>query len=299
MSLDVESCPLCGSAKRSLFDRRSFREQPVENQLCSDCGLVYQSPRMSDEELDIFYQQEYRQLYQGSAGPAAKDLAVQRLRAETLFSFIQDQVPHVRRHLDIGSSAGLLMQRLESGYGCQSVGLEPGEAYRSHACNQGLTVCASLEEIEASGLAPFDLVSMAHVLEHIPNPVEYLAHLKEKLLSTDGWLLVEVPNLYAHDCFEVAHLVSFSPHTLTQTLKKGGFEVLILRQHGRPRSSLIPLYLTALVQPVTSRTEQVDPKTAAPAAEKGVRLKRKWGIFHRRLVTRLFPHQAWLPIHNS
>ncbi len=137
MSIDVLSCPLCGSTGSSLFDRRSFREQPVANQLCSTCGLVYQSPRMSDEELETFYEQEYRLLYQGSAGPGAKDLAVQRLRAEALFSFIQDRIPEVRHHLDIGSSAGLLMQRLDLGFSCQSVGLEPGEAYRSYARNQG------------------------------------------------------------------------------------------------------------------------------------------------------------------
>ena len=298
MSIDVLSCPLCGSTDSSLFDRRSFRGQPVENQLCTACSLVYQSPRMSDEELETFYQQEYRMLYQGSAGPGTKDLAVQQLRAEALFSFIQDQILEVRHHLDIGSSAGLLMQRLYRGFSCQPVGLEPGEAYRSYARDQGLTVFSTLEEIKAAGLPPFDLVSMAHVLEHISNPVDYLADLRERLLAPGGWLLVEVPNLYAHDCFEVAHLVSYSPHTLAQTLEKSGFQAMSLQQHGRPRSSLIPLYLTVLARPVTSHTGNDLARDAFPMAEKGVRRKRKWGLFHRRLVTRLFPRQAWHPLPN-
>lgn len=299
MSIDVLSCPLCGSIGSSLFDRRSFREQTVANQLCSACGLVYQSPRMSDEELETFYEQEYRLLYQGSAGPGAKDLAIQRLRAEALFSFIQDRIPEVRNHLDIGSSAGLLMQRLNLGFSCQSVGLEPGEAYRSYTRDQGSTVFSTLEEIKAAGLPAFDLVSMAHVLEHIPNPVLYLIDLRKTLLAPGGWLLVEVPNLYAHDCFEVAHLVSYSPHTLAQTLEKSGFELLSVQHHGRPRSSLIPLYLTALARPVASHTGNDLARDAFPVAEKGVRRKRKWGLFHRRLVTRLFPRQAWLPLSNS
>ncbi len=293
------NCPLCGDTGRSLLDRRSFRGRPVANQLCAACGLVYQSPRMPDDELESFYEEEYRRLYQGSAGPGSKDLAVQRLRADSLFNFIQDEIPEVRRHLDIGSSAGLLMQRLVRGYDCRSVGLEPGDAYRSYARDQGLTVFSSLDEIEAAGLPEFDLVSIAHVLEHLPNPVQYLVDLRKSLLASDGWLLVEVPNLYAHDCFEVAHLVSYSPHTLAQTLEISGFEVLSLEQHGRPRSNLIPLYLTALARPASSSKEDDLAGSALPAAEKGVQRKRKWGLFHRRLVTRLFPRQAWLPIPNS
>jgi hypothetical protein len=118
---------------------------------------------MSDEELETFYQQEYRLLYQGSAGPGAKDLAVQLLRAEALFSFIQDQILEVRHHLDIGSSAGLLMQRLNRGFSCQSVGLEPGEAYRSHARDQGLTVFSTLEEIKAAGPGQHGACAGAHL----------------------------------------------------------------------------------------------------------------------------------------
>jgi SAM-dependent methyltransferase len=299
MSVDVLNCPLCGSAQSSPFDRRIFRGQLVSNQLCTGCGLVYQSPRKSDEELSGFYEQEYRQLYQGSSGPGGKDLAVQRLRAEVLFSFAQDQISKVDHYLDIGCSAGLLMQRFKLGYGCPTVGVEPGEAYRSYARQQGLTIFATLDDLIASDPPKFDLVSMAHVLEHIPDPVEYLLHLHEDLLAANGWLLIEVPNLYAHDCFEIAHLVSYSPHTLTQTLQKSGFEVVTLLQQGQPRSRIIPLYLTALARPVPSRQGKAYPENYKPSAERAVRRKRKWGLFHRRLVTRLFPLQAWLPIPSS
>ncbi|MGW8249498.1 MAG: class I SAM-dependent methyltransferase [Anaerolineales bacterium] len=291
MSVDVLNCPLCGSAQSSPFDRRSFRGLPVTNLLCKSCGLVYQSPRMSDEELSAFYEQEYRPLYQGSSGPVSKDLAVQKQRAEWLYGFAQGKLSHIERHLDVGCSAGLLLQRFNLGYSCQSVGIEPGSSYRSYAQQQGLAVYPTLDKLAASNPHKFDLVSMAHVLEHIPNPVEYLADLKETLLSPEGWLLVEVPNLYAHDCFEVAHLVSYSPHTLTQVLKKSGFEVTYLQPHGEPRSRIIPLYLTALAQPVQAASEVFQP-----AVEKAVRRKRKWGLLQRRLLARLFPRQAWLPV---
>ena len=54
-------CPLCGSLQSHIFDQRKFRDLNVTNRICNRCGLVYQSPHMSDEELEAFYQREYRQ----------------------------------------------------------------------------------------------------------------------------------------------------------------------------------------------------------------------------------------------
>ena len=286
----VSACPLCGSGHNAHFDRRIFRGQPVVNRLCQSCGLVYQSPRMDEAELATFYEAEYRQLYQGGEGPNARDLSVQSRRAEALLAFCKDLLPPVKCHLDIGCSAGLLLRQFQGAYGCQSVGVEPGAAYRQYAQNQGMTVFASLDEIRTQEMEPFDLVSMAHVLEHLPDPVGYLAGVRVDLLASGGCLLVEVPNLYAHDSFEVAHLVAYSAHTLRQALGKAGFEVIALQAHGRPRSSVLPLYLTALARPLEKTTPfQVQP-------ESNVRWKRWWGMSRCRVMQRLFPRQIWLPI---
>ncbi len=66
------------------------------------------------------------------------------------------------------------------------------------------------------------LISMFHVLEHLPDPVGYLSALRQKFLEPDGWLLIEVPNLYAHDCFEVAHLngLKITAHTMELSVIK-------------------------------------------------------------------------------
>jgi hypothetical protein len=68
--------------KRStIFDRRIFRNYAVQNRLCSTCGFVFQSPRISDKDLEAFYAEEYRLTYQDEAGPTRKDLFVQGARA--------------------------------------------------------------------------------------------------------------------------------------------------------------------------------------------------------------------------
>jgi hypothetical protein len=187
----------------------------------------------------------------------------------------------------------MLLEAFARTYGCQAVGVEPGDAYREYAAGRGLAVYPSLDELQEAGEGRFDLISLAHVLEHIANPVQYLAGLRQNWLAEQGSLLVEVPNLYCHDSFEVAHLVAYSPHSLAQTLQEAGFEIVISVQHGRPRSSILPLYLMVLARPGS--------RSAAGeiTAEHWVAAKRRYGLLHRRLLTRLAPGRAWLPVEKQ
>lgn len=285
----VQNCPLCGSTASSQFDQREFRGNPVTNVICQACGLVYQSPRMTEAESQAFYEAEYRLLYQGQEGPNPKDLVAQTARAQVALDYVRQQVKSSTRILDIGCSTGILLQQFQAYYQCRACGVEPGTLYRQYAQSLGLEVYSSLDELLSPGLTHFNLVSMMHVLEHLPDPASYLQKTREEFLDPDGWLLLEVPNLFAHDCFEVAHLVSFSVHTLTQVVQKAGYRVVQLRAHGLPRSKLIPLYLTLLAQPDDRARYSFKP-------ERLVRLHRQIGFFRRRITERLFPERAWIPL---
>jgi len=290
----VKNCPLCEEKGFHLFDRRQFRGFEVVNQICDNCGLVFQSPRMTEAELNGFYAREYRDLYQGAEGPTPKDLLIQNGRADSLIAFLNDQVIVPSRYLDTGCSAGILLKRFEKQYACNVTGVEPGDAYRNHVLKQGLKVYSSLDDLAQVHEGRFDLISMAHVLEHIPNPVEYLSDLRTRYLTPDGRLLIEVPNLYTHDSFEIAHSISFSSHTLQETLKKAGFEIVATKKHGQPRSELLTLYLTFLAQPSEDNISsyQVHP-------EQNVPLKRKLGMFWRHILERLIPHRTWITLGKS
>jgi 2-polyprenyl-3-methyl-5-hydroxy-6-metoxy-1,4-benzoquinol methylase len=299
MPQDVSHCPFCGGTESRLFDRREFRKQPVTNRICAACGLVFQSPRLAESELERFYESDYRRLYQGEEGPTSGDLAVQEKRAGGLLATLRacpeiglsPRVPgRVLRHLDMGCSSGLLLKRFEDALGTHPVGVEPGTAYREYARQQGLTVYASLHDLLEARERPFDLVSMIHVLEHMPDPAGTLIQLRETLMVDSACLLLEVPNLYAHDCFEVAHLVSFSAHTLSQVVQRAGYEVVALRRHGWPRSRLLPLYITLIARPALALH-----RTFLLLPERGVAVKRRLGLFRRRVLQKIFPHLAWLP----
>lgn len=284
----IENCPLCGSPQKKEFDRRDFKGFPVVNQICRGCGLVFQSPRMTGEELDDFYEREYRQLYQGAEGPNRKDTVVQTRRAASLVSFIEGDIPALERVLDIGCSTGILLETIQDRYHCPVVGVEPGDAYREYARKKGLKVYPALQELEEREDL-FSLASLGHVLEHLPDPVQSLTQLRLDFLAPEGWLLIEVPNLYFHDSFEVAHLISFSPHTLRETLTQAGFEIVKQRTHGHPASDLFPLYITVLARAIVE-----SQPCSRVSGEQGVRIKRALGMMYRKVVQRIFPWRAWL-----
>ena len=295
MPLDIVLCPLCNIDNSSLFDQRNFRGFQVTNRLCSNCGLVYQSPRMTEPELKEFYLSEYRQIYQGTEEPDHKDIAVQEARAVEIINLLRDcGVEKVERFLDIGASTGMLIEKIKKKYQCDAFGIEPGSAYQAHARSREIEMFGSLDELHASGEKKFDLISMIHVLEHLPDPVKYMKNLRFKYLGVQGKILIEVPNLFAHDSFEIAHLTSFSRHTLYEVMKKAGFRTIFVETHGRPRSNMIPLYISLLAVPEVNPWEQPEIEI-----ERLIRIKRNAGLAHRKLIEKLFPNQAWLPDYRS
>jgi SAM-dependent methyltransferase len=147
-----------------------------------------------------------------------------------------------------------------------------------------------LEALLQQESAPFDVVAMSHVVEHLPDPIGFLSRLRKTVLKKDGYLLVEVPNLYGHESFEVAHNFSFSPHTLRQLLHVAGYRVEALETHGCPRSDLIPLYITAFAQPAPHYADK------NIQSETGVAMRRRLAMLRRKILLRFFRGSAWKEI---
>lgn len=247
----VDHCPLCGTAVASdqTFERVSTQSHTLSYLLCPVCGLVYQSPRLRDGVLARFYERGYRSQVQGEEEPSRKDQWAQTKRAHHLLSFITPLVPAVRFHLDIGSSLGEFLLVTREQYGCEVYGVEPGERYRQASSDRGLAVAASLLEVERRLAGSFDLVSLIHVLEHLPDPVRYLEGIRTEWLAPEGFLLAEVPNLYGHPCLELAHLMAFTKTSLRATLEGAGFAPIRFRLHGQPYSRWLRPFITVLAKP--------------------------------------------------
>lgn len=285
------TCLLCGSERQHPFESADSFGFPLTYLQCDRCGMVFQSQEESQAANPEFYEATYRRIYQSSEEPTAKDLWVQNQRARHLILILRSQgVNQVQRALDIGASAGVLLQAFREAYGCEVTGVEPGDAYRTFAAQKGIAMFAGLPQLVEAQPERFDLVSLSHVLEHLPEPVATLQMIRSELLTPGGTLLLEVPNFYAHDSYELAHLACYTPHTLREVVRQAGFDVVRMVRHGVPRSAFLNLYLTVVARP----NAEVVEKPVRP--EKSVRLKRRIGFLYRRLMQKLFPHRAWQPL---
>ena len=285
-------CPLCGARHAKVLEKVSSFGFSVPYYHCKACGFVFQDAAVSKAADPAFYAETYRKLYQATEEPTPKDLRQQSLRAENQVRFLRScSVNALGRVLDIGASSGRMLLALREAYQAESVGVEPGNAYRALAEAEGLRMFPSLESLLASQPQPFDLVSLMHVLEHFDDPLGSLRQIREKLLSPQGWLLLEVPNFYAHNSYELAHLSCFTPASLKEMLRKAGYRVVSLRKHGYPRSKLFPLFLNVLAVPLENPPEPMETRV-----ERCVPIRRKLAMLWRNVLSRLFPRRAWLPL---
>jgi len=283
---EIARCPLCGSSERARFDSRESHGERIHNWICRACGLVFMSPRRTPEELAAFYERGYRTAQQGTEAPTVAKLDFEEQRAEGQLAMFRQVTESIHDFLEVGCGGGRLMHLVEERLGARAVGIEPGAAYRDFLRREGLTVYVSLDALlERETGRRFDLISLSHVLEHLPDPVAYLTRLRLALLRPTGRIYVEVPNLLAHTSFEPGHLCSFTALTLRRTVEAAGFGVTFLELHARPRKRDPRLhYISMIIGPAESgERPAVSAKTPPPAV-----------IFMRRLVGRNgLDHPLW------
>lgn len=80
----------------------------------------------------------------------------------------------------------------------------------------------------------FDLITIVHVLEHLEKPIDQLTELKN-VLSENGVVYAEVPNLYGFPLMNNYHTIAFSQQSLIKMFHSAGFEILDYGFNGSPK----------------------------------------------------------------
>ena len=98
------------------------------------------------------------------------------------------------RLLDIGAGTGEFLSVAKND-GWQTIGVEPSEKAKAIAISKGISFVAETSELENHS---FDVISMWHVLEHVPDLGKQIKELK-RLLKPTGTLIIAVPNFKSFD----------------------------------------------------------------------------------------------------
>ncbi|GAB1151716.1 MAG: class I SAM-dependent methyltransferase [Shewanella algae] len=209
---------------------------------CQVCGFKHVHPLPTAAELETVYRHEYY--------VSDKPLFIKEGTADSQwwqqvysdrFDTLEDCLPeNERRILDVGSGPGFFIQHGQQ-RGWSAIGIEPSVRACEHARSLGTEVVEDFfTESSAAKLGKFNAIHANAVLEHIPNPIEMLALMRESLVS-GGVLCVVVPNDYnpfqetlreieGYRPWWVApphHLNFFDFDSLGNLLEKMGFDVFL------------------------------------------------------------------------
>lgn len=199
---------------------------------CKNCGLVYTNPRLSTFSLKKGYAETKDQEYiQEDASRGINAF----LSLSTIKKFVKEG-----KMLDIGCATGFFLNVGRTDFEVIGLELSPWAAdfartkFKLKIITEDL-ISADLEN------ESFDIVTLIDVIEHLADPINTLKEIN-RILKPSGVVYLLTPNIDSISAkimrgkwwgLRPAHLYYFSPYTITQMLKKNGFEILLIRSFGR------------------------------------------------------------------
>jgi SAM-dependent methyltransferase len=237
--IPYEACPLCEghdmdevcTAECTGHPRYKPGLPPTQRWVrCRACEHVFVDGYFTDEALGILFSETNPGQTPGAEVETARYLSARMV--ERVTSLWQGRQGRQGRWLDVGFGNGSLLATAAE-FGWDVVGIDMREDSVRRMRELGFEAHA-IELTRLEPPEPFDVISMADVLEHMAFPRAALAHTR-KILRDDGLLFVSMPNA---DCFlwaqldregvnpywaEIEHYHNFGRRRLYRLLADAGF----------------------------------------------------------------------------
>lgn len=200
--------------------------------------LLETFPQPSVKELPYFYKSE-AYISHTDSKKSFSDKLYQLVKTFTLknkLKLVNSFNTEEKTILDVGCGTGeFLLTCKKNGWNIS--GVEPSKNAKKLADEKLFKSDTSkiVENIEALSNQQFDVITLWHVLEHVPNVTDYISKLK-MLLKPSGVLIVAVPNFKSFDAlyykkywaaFDVPrHLWHFSKEAIHQLFSNYNFKVV-------------------------------------------------------------------------
>ena len=193
-------------------------------------------PQPSDDVLGAYYESD-EYISHTDSKSSFVDRAYQLVKQYMLqrkLMLLEKHQPQKGELLDIGAGTGDFLKAAQDD-GWNISGFEPNEKAKSLAQQKGVNILSDLKTLPKGH---FDVITMWHVLEHVPNLFEHINLLKS-LLKETGTLLIAVPNYNAVDAkyygkfwaaYDVPrHLWHFSPKGISKLFSQ--FDFVNIKQY--------------------------------------------------------------------
>jgi 2-polyprenyl-3-methyl-5-hydroxy-6-metoxy-1,4-benzoquinol methylase len=206
---------------------------------CEQCGLIYQNPRPTLDEMAAHYPPEYDPYVDVTASHETQSW----LYRQAIDYGMTKRGRFVTRHhqaggrlLDVGCAAGLFLRSMRKFDGWQVEGVEISE-YAARIAHEQYGLKVHVGTLEAANFPDqsFAAVTIWDVLEHLHDPAETLAEIY-RILEPGGVVVIRVPNMaswfarvfgrYWAGLDAPRHLYFYSPKTLAEALQQAGFQVV-------------------------------------------------------------------------
>lgn len=190
--LETASCPICGSAPGTSL-RQDF--DPFRVVTCNHCGLVFLSPRLTEQAILKLYADEAYYVSEVAGQGYDEYLEVRpnwvRTFTRRLGEIGKYQKPG--KALDIGCGPGFFLDAAQAkGYDVH--GLDPSDYIVKVAREKfGDRIQHGVIETADYSADEFDLVVAFDTFEHVYHPLEWL-NAARRVLKTGGLLAITTPN---------------------------------------------------------------------------------------------------------
>ena len=235
----LRPCPICGSE-----DHAAIVERPRRVVVCRGCALVFNNPVLSDEDKRA-QGEGVRAVHRSRSAEQSLEAAHRKslARARRILDLLDPYLAKGAEALEIGAGDGAVLSLLKD-RGVRASGFEMDEGAAKYITERWGTpvLVGDFDRHDFAG-ARFDVIVMAHLIEHLFDPVASLRKVAT-LLRPGGTLLVETPNILRpkvspRRVYSLAHNFHFSPRSLCLALEKAGFEVVRVRAFRRDSFQVI------------------------------------------------------------
>ena len=232
-------CPLCSSDRTV----SNFEKSGQQYRRCADCTLMFARGGTNANFRESISDFEPAYLQYLNDGP------IDTSNLDDVIAWIESHVSLASpalRLLDVGAGSGKLVRRLRHIRPCVVSGIEPSAAlFKNYRLGNLAIEPIALPQLASRDTAPYDVLTVLDVVEHVPDAAEFL-HALARVTKPGGFVFLSTPDTggflarvlgrFWHHC-NPYHFSLYGVKAMAEAARLHGFR-MVAAEHRSKRMSL-------------------------------------------------------------